>query len=133
MNECAVRGVPRFCSDQRVIQPLVIALLMVVSHVPQRPPALCVFIAQRLVDCRNGRQPGSNPDISYAILDARRRQGYPVTCEIDGKAHRGTYWIAGKILTVATGMGGKSTQVGSTPAEALAKRLLQDLAKEGKA
>jgi hypothetical protein len=30
-------------------------------------------------------------------------------------------------------MGGKSTQVGSTPAETLAKRLLQDLAKEGKA
>lgn len=57
----------------------------------------------------------------------------PVTCEVDGKTYRGTYWIAGKILTVATGMGGKSTQVGSTPAEALAKRLLQDLAKEGKA
>jgi len=58
---------------------------------------------------------------------------HPVACEIDGKKYKGTYWIAGKILTVATGMGGKSTQVGSTPAEALAKRLLQDLAKEGKA
>jgi len=58
---------------------------------------------------------------------------YPVTCEIDGKAHRGTYWIAGKILTVSTGMGGKSKQVGSTPAEILAKELLQELAKEGKA
>jgi len=55
---------------------------------------------------------------------------YPVTCEIDGKAHRGTYWIAGKILTVSTGMGGKSNQVGSTPAEDLAKQLLQKLAKE---
>lgn len=58
---------------------------------------------------------------------------YPVTCEIDGKAHRGTYWIAGKILTVSTGMGGKSKQVGSTPAEILATQLLQELAKEGKA
>jgi len=58
---------------------------------------------------------------------------YPVTCEIDGKAHRGVYWVAGKILTVATGMGGKSTQVGSMPAEVLAKRLLKELAKEGKA
>lgn len=29
--------------------------------------------------------------------------GYPVTCEIDGKMYRGTYWIAGKILTVSTG------------------------------
>ncbi len=35
----------------------------------------------------------------------------PVTCEIDGKTYRGTYWVAGKILTVSTGMGGKSTQV----------------------
>lgn len=58
---------------------------------------------------------------------------YPVTCEIDGKAYRGTYWVAGKILTVSTGMGGKSKQVGLTPAEDLAKQLLQELAKEGKA
>jgi len=58
---------------------------------------------------------------------------YPVTCEIDGKTHQGTYWIAGKILTVSTGMGGKSRQVGSTPAELLAQDLLRELAKEGKA
>jgi hypothetical protein len=58
---------------------------------------------------------------------------YRVTCEIDGKAHHGTYWVAGKILTVSTGMGGKSTQVGRTPPETLAKQLLQNLAKEGKA
>jgi hypothetical protein len=58
---------------------------------------------------------------------------HPVTTEIDGETHRGTYWVAGKILTVSTGMGGKSRQVGSTPAEALAKQLLQELAKEGKA
>ena len=58
---------------------------------------------------------------------------YPVTTEIDGKTYKGNYWIAGKILTVSTGMGGKSRQVGSRPAEALAKQLLQDLVKEGKA
>lgn len=58
---------------------------------------------------------------------------YPVTTEIDGKTYRGNYWIAGKILTVSTGLGGKNRQVGSTPAETLAKRLLQELAKEGKA
>ena len=40
---------------------------------------------------------------------------HPVTCEIDGKTFKGTYWIAGKILTVSTGMGGKSRQVGTTP------------------
>jgi len=58
---------------------------------------------------------------------------FPVTCEIDAKAYRGTYWVAGKILTVSTGMGGKSKQVGATPPETLAKLLLQELAKEGKA
>jgi len=58
---------------------------------------------------------------------------YQVSCEIDGKSHRGTYWVAGKILTVSTGMGGRSTQVRGMPAEALAKQLLQKLAKEGKA
>jgi hypothetical protein len=58
---------------------------------------------------------------------------YPVTTEINGKTFKGTYWIAGKILTVATGMGGKSKQVGSTPAEDLAEELLLQLVKEGKA
>ena len=58
---------------------------------------------------------------------------YPVTCEIEGKTYKGTYWIAGKILTVSTGMGGKSRQVGSGPAEDLAEELLRELAKEGKA
>ena len=58
---------------------------------------------------------------------------HPVTCEIDGKAYKGTYWIAGKILTVSTGLGGKSKQVGSAPAEDLAKQLLRALVTDGKA
>lgn len=58
---------------------------------------------------------------------------YTVTTEIDGETHKGTYWVAGKILTVSTGMGGKSRQVGTMPVEVLAKQLLQELAKEGKA
>lgn len=58
---------------------------------------------------------------------------HPVTCDVDGKTYQGTYWVAGKILTVATGLGGKSRQVGSTPPEALAKQLLENLAKAGKA
>jgi hypothetical protein len=40
---------------------------------------------------------------------------HPVTTEIDGNAHRGTYWIADKTLTVSTGMGSKSRQVGLAP------------------
>jgi len=58
---------------------------------------------------------------------------HPVTCEIDGKTFKGSYWIAGKILTVSTGLGGKSKQVGARPAEPLAKKLLLQLAQEGKA
>ena len=39
-------------------------------------------------------------------------QRHSITCEVDAKTYRGTYWVAGKILTVATGMAGKSKQVG---------------------
>jgi len=60
-------------------------------------------------------------------------QRYPVTCKLEGKEFRGTYWVAGKILTVSTGMGGKSKQVGSTLPETLARQLLEFLAQEGKA
>ncbi len=61
------------------------------------------------------------------------RPRHTVTCEINGKIFRGNYWIAGKILVVSTAKGGKSTQLGSMPAEALAKKLLLKLAEEGKA
>ncbi len=37
---------------------------------------------------------------------------YPITCEIEGKTHTGTYWVAGKILTVSTGLGGGQEQTG---------------------
>ena len=60
-------------------------------------------------------------------------QRHRVSCEIDGKTHQGNYWVAGKILVVSTAKGGKSTQLGDMSAEALAKRLLQELAKAGKA
>ena len=60
-------------------------------------------------------------------------QRLPITCEFEGKTYRGTYWVAGKILTVSTGLGGKSRQVGSMSEDALAKQLLVALAKDGKA
>ena len=66
-------------------------------------------------------------------MDARPLPRYPITCEIDGKTHKGTYWVAGKILTVSTGLGGKSKQVGTMELEALAKQLLLELVKAGKA
>lgn len=58
---------------------------------------------------------------------------HPVTCEVNGKTYHGTYWVAGRILTVTTGKDGKSRQVGSVPNEVLAKQLLEILVQEGKA
>ena len=58
---------------------------------------------------------------------------YSITCEFEGKTHKGIYWVAGKILTVSTGLGGKSKQVGTMGPEALAKQLLLDLVNAGKA
>jgi hypothetical protein len=58
---------------------------------------------------------------------------HPITCEHAGKTHKGTYWVAGKILTVATGRGGKSKQVGTMVPEELAKQLLLELVLAGKA
>ena len=58
---------------------------------------------------------------------------HPITCEVNRKTYKGTYWVAGKILTVATGGGGKSKQVGTMEPEALAKQLLLELVNAGKA
>ena len=66
-------------------------------------------------------------------MDRKPLPRHPITCEYQGKTHKGIYWVAGKILTVATGLGGKSKQVGTTEAEQLAKQLLLDLVKAGKA
>jgi hypothetical protein len=68
----------------------------------------------------------------YCVMDNNLPR-HAVTTEIDGETHKGTYWIAGKILTVSTGLGGKSRQVGSDSPQVLAEQLLQQLAQEGKA
>jgi hypothetical protein len=57
---------------------------------------------------------------------------HPVTVEIDGKTYQGTYWVAGKILTVANGSGGKSRQVGHQRPEEVARQLLGELVMAGK-
>ena len=66
-------------------------------------------------------------------MDTKQPSRHSITCEFEGQTHKGIYWIAGKILTVATGGGGKSKQVGTMKAEELAKQLLLDLVKAGKA
>ena len=44
-----------------------------------------------------------SPIVNAPIDQTRPR--YPVTCEIDGNANKGNYWIAGKILTACAGTG----------------------------
>lgn len=67
------------------------------------------------------------------FMDRKPLPRHPVTCEFDGETHKATYWVAGKILTVATGRGGNSKQVGTMEPEVLAKQLLLELVKAGKA
>jgi hypothetical protein len=44
-------------------------------------------------------------------MDVKPLPRYTITCESDGKTHKGTYWVAGKILTVSTGLGGKANRL----------------------
>lgn len=70
--------------------------------------------------------------VHNSFMDRKPLPRYPVTCEFDGETHKATYWVAGKILTVATGKGGKSKQVGTMEPEVLARQLLLELVKAGK-
>ncbi len=70
--------------------------------------------------------------VDNSPMDTKPPRRHPITCEFDGKTHKGTYWVAGKILTVSTGRGGNSKQVGTTEPESLAKQLLLELVKAGK-
>jgi hypothetical protein len=65
-------------------------------------------------------------------MDRTSALRHPVTGEFEGKTHKGTYWVAGKIPTVATGGGGKSKQVGTMEQQELAMQLLLELVKAGK-
>ncbi len=71
--------------------------------------------------------------VDNRFMDTKPPLRYPVTCEVDGQTHKATYWVAGKILTVATGRGGNSKQVGTMAPEVLAMQLLLELVKTGKA
>ncbi len=66
-------------------------------------------------------------------MDVKPLPRYTISCVTDGKTHKGTYWVAGMILTVSTGLGGKSKQVGPTEPGVLAEQLLLELVKAGKA
>ena len=57
----------------------------------------------------------------------------PITCEFEGKTYKGTYWVGGKVLTVATAGGSKSKRVGTMEPEEFSVQLLRELVKAGKA
>ena len=62
-----------------------------------------------------------------------RQQHHRISIDVDGQTFSGNYWIAGKILVVSTAKGGASHQLGTSDPEALAKKLLRQLATGGKA
>lgn len=65
-------------------------------------------------------------------MERKSAPRHPVTCEFEGQTHKGTYWVAGKIPTVATGGGGRSKQVGTMEPQELAKQLLLELVRKFK-
>jgi hypothetical protein len=57
-----------------------------------------------------------------------------IVIQVDGEEYDGTYEVTGGVVTVRTAYGSQSTQVvGDTPPEVLAKMLLGELVREGKA
>ncbi len=57
----------------------------------------------------------------------------PVSIELEGKTYYGSYIVVRGMITVSAGGGVKTTQVGSTPVDMLAKMLLSELVHQGKA
>lgn len=53
-----------------------------------------------------------------------------ITIDINGKSYSGRYEVKRKVLTLSSSYGTKSTQLGSLPAETLAKMLLGELVRE---
>jgi hypothetical protein len=56
-----------------------------------------------------------------------------VTAECDGKTIKGSYRKIGNMVTVKTLHGSKTTQLGGLTPDYLAKMLLRELARKGKA
>ena len=49
---------------------------------------------------------GSNEHIVHnRRMDVKPLPRYTITCETDGETHKGTYWVAARILAVSTGLG----------------------------
>ena len=59
-------------------------------------------------------------------------QRHQISIESDGETHKGTYWVAGKIITVTNSVGSKSHQVGRMTEKYQAEQMLIAIVKEGK-
>jgi len=56
-----------------------------------------------------------------------------VSTDINGKTYSGTYTVESKMVTVWTAMGQKTTQISGGAAQTLARLMLGELVREGKA
>jgi hypothetical protein len=57
---------------------------------------------------------------------------YDIEIEFKGKTVKGRYYVERNVVTVSTWADRKSTQVGGSPPESIARRLLHELAEAGK-
>ena len=62
----------------------------------------------------------------------KRQESQPqtISVEIDGKTYTGRYSVSGKVVSVSGAFGSKSTQVGNSPADVVARMLLRELVRE---
>ncbi len=53
--------------------------------------------------------------------------GEDITVEIDGKTYSGRVEVSRDLVTVSTPYGSKTTQIGGSPAESIARTLLREI------
>jgi hypothetical protein len=58
--------------------------------------------------------------------------GNEISVEINGKIYRGSCSIRGRVITVSSAYGQKSTQIGNSHPDVLAKMLLRELVRDSK-
>jgi hypothetical protein len=56
-----------------------------------------------------------------------------IEIQIDGRTVKARYYVEGGVVTVTTAHGQESTQLGGSQANVVARGVLRDLAKKGKA
>ncbi len=57
----------------------------------------------------------------------------PVSIEVNGRTYNGVYTVDGSIISVSSAIGSKRTQIGGSSPKNLARVMLSELVREGKA